>query len=141
MFERKNAANKNEANKEFGSDIERSDERIDETGEVFTPIEFCQYMIQEIPKEVLENPESKFLDNSAGSGNYLVAFRDTLLKYHKLDHILNHMLYAVELMEDNHKEMCERLGVPVTHPHYVCHDALTYDYSFGEPVGVEAYFT
>jgi len=141
MFERKNAANKNEANKEFGSDIERSDERIDETGEVFTPIEFCQYMIQEIPKEVLENPESKFLDNSAGSGNYLVAFRDTLLKYHKLDHILNHMLYAVELMEDNHKEMCERLGVPITHPHYVCHDALTYDYSFGEPVGIEAYFT
>jgi hypothetical protein len=51
------------------------------------------------------------------------------------------MLYAVELMPDNHKEMCERLGVDINHPHYVCHDALTYDYSFGEPVGVEAYFT
>jgi len=22
----------------------------------------------------------------------------------------------------------------------VCHDALTYDYSFGEPVGIEKYF-
>ena len=139
MFERKNAANKNAANKEFGSDIERSDERIDETGEVFTPLEFCQYMIQEIPEEVLKSPESKFLDNSAGSGNYLVALRDTLLQYHKLDHILNHMLYAVELMEDNHKELCTRLGVPVTHPHYVNHDALTYDYSFGEAVGLEAF--
>ena len=50
------------------------------------------------------------------------------------------MLYAVELMEDNHKEMCDRLGVDVTHPHYVCHDALTYDYGFGEPVGIERFF-
>jgi len=141
MFERKNTANKNSANKDFGSDIERSDERIDETGEVFTPIEFCHKMIGEIPSEVLKNPNSKFLDNSAGSGNFLIALRDELVKYHNLDHVLNHMLYAVELMEDNHKEMCERLGVPVTHPHYICTDALTYDYSFGEPVGVEAYFT
>jgi hypothetical protein len=50
------------------------------------------------------------------------------------------MLYAVEMMEDNHKELCQRLGVPVTHSHYVCHDALTYDYSFGEVVGVEQFF-
>jgi len=139
MFERKKAANKNNANREFGSDIERSDERIDETGEVFTPIEFCQYMIQEIPEEVLKDYNSKFLDNSAGSGNYLIALRDVLLKYHDLDHILNNMLYAVELMEDNHKELCSRLGVPVTHPHYVNHNALTYDYSFGEAVGLETF--
>lgn len=139
MFERKNAANKNAANKEFGSEIERSDERIDETGEVFTPIEFCNHMIQEIPEEVLKDPNSRFLDNSAGSGNYLIALRDTLLQYHDLDHILNNMLYAVELMEDNHKEMCDRLGVPVSHPHYVNHNALTYDYSFGEAVGLESF--
>ena len=43
-------------------------------------------------------------------------------------------------MEDNHKEMCDRLGVSTTHPHYVCNDALTYDYSFGEPVGLEVFF-
>ena len=49
------------------------------------------------------------------------------------------MLYAVELMEDNHLELCKRLGVEPDHPHYVCHDALTYDYSFGEPVGLEAF--
>ena len=42
-------------------------------------------------------------------------------------------------MEDNHKEMCERLGVPIDHPHFVCKDALEYDYSFGEPIGVEVF--
>jgi len=50
------------------------------------------------------------------------------------------MLYAVELMEDNHLELCKRLGVESDHPHYVCNDALTYDYSFGKPVGLEAFY-
>ena len=50
------------------------------------------------------------------------------------------MLYSVELMEDNHREICKRLGVTTIHPHFVCADALEYDYSFGEPVGVEKYF-
>ena len=130
---------KNKHNELLGSDIERSDERIDLTGEVFTPIELCQQMIDEIPEEQLKNPNSKFIDPAAGNGNFVIALKQKLIKYHTEDHVLNHMLYAVELMEDNHKEMCERLGVPVDHPHYVCADALTYDYSFGEPVGLEAF--
>jgi hypothetical protein len=123
-----------------GSSVERSDERIKVTQEVFTPIEVCRKMVESLPEEKLKDPNSIFLDNSAGSGNFMIALRDKLLEYHNLDHILNHMLYSVELMEDNHKEMCERLGVSTDHPHYVCHDALTYDYSFGEPVGVEQFF-
>ncbi len=130
---------KNSHNITVGSVIERSNERIDETGEVFTPIELCRKMVSEIPEEILINPESTFLDNSAGNGNFLIALKEELLKYHEQEHILNHMLYAVELMEDNHKELCERLGVSVDHPHYVCADALAYDYTFGEPVGLEAF--
>jgi hypothetical protein len=121
---------KNKHNQLIGSEIERSDERIDSTGEVFTPIELCHQMVNEIPEEVLKNPNSTFLDNSAGNGNFLIALKIKLLNYHAEDHVLNEMLYAVELMEDNHKEMCERLGVSVDHPHYVCDDALEYHYSF-----------
>jgi len=130
---------KNSHNITVGSVIERSNERIDETGEVFTPIELCRKMVSEIPEEILINPDSTFLDNSAGNGNFLIALKEELLKYHEQEHILNHMIYAVELMEDNHKELCERLGVSVDHPHYVCADALAYDYTFGEPVGLEAF--
>ncbi len=133
--------NKNKHNIVVGSEIERTDERIDQTGEVFTPIELCVEMVNEIPLDIIQNPQSKFLDNSAGNGNFLVALKIKLLNYHTEEHVLNHMLYAVELMEDNHKEMCERLGVDTTHPHYVCCDALTYDYSFGEPMGVEEFFS
>ena len=131
---------KNKHNQIVGSSIERSNERIDETGEVFTPMDLCREMIDDISEEDLKNPESKFLDNCAGNGNFIIALRDKLINYHTEEHVLNNMLYAVELMEDNHKEMCERIGVPIDHPHYVCHDALTYDYSFGEPVGVEQFF-
>jgi type I restriction-modification system DNA methylase subunit len=133
--------NKNKHNTIVGSEIERTDERIDQTGEVFTPIELCIEMVNEIPLDVIQNPQSKFLDNSAGNGNFMIALLNKLTEYHSREHVLNHMLYAVELMKDNHKEMCERLGVDTTHSHYVCHDALTYDYSFGEPVGVEEFFS
>jgi len=67
----------------------------------------------------------------------VVALLNRLKEYHSEEHIVNNMLYVVELMEDNHKEICERLGVSTDHPHYVCADALTYHYSFGKPVGVE----
>ena len=130
---------KNKHNEMVGSEIERSDDRIDATGEVFTPMELCKQMVSELPESLLKNPESTFLDNAAGSGNFMVALKDELLKYHSSEHILNNMLYAVELMEDNHKEMCERLGVNVQHPHFVCANALEYDYSFGNPVGLEAF--
>jgi hypothetical protein len=131
---------KNRHNETLGSEIERSDERINETGEVFTPSELVEYILQNFPEDVFKDPKSIFLDNSAGNGNLLLCLKQILLQYHKEEHILNHMLYAVEYMEDNHKELCERLGVETNHPHYVCHDALTYDYSFGEPVGLEQFF-
>ena len=130
---------KNKHNQTVGSIVERSDERIDETGEVFTPPELCKQMVDEIPLDIIKNPESIFLDNSAGSGNFIVALQDKLKEYHSLEHINNNMLYALELMEDNHKELCDRVGVSITHPHYVCANALEYDYSFGEPVGLEAF--
>ena len=131
---------KNKHNQTVGSDIERSDNRIDATGELFTPLELCELMVNRIPLDVLSDHEFKFLDPAAGNGNFIVTLFDKLKQYHSEEHILNNMLYAVELMEDNHEEMCKRLGVPTTHSHYVCHDALTYDYSFGEPVGIEAFF-
>lgn len=131
---------KNKHNLEVGSSIERSDERIKETQEVFTPMTLVEEIVNDIPIQKLKDPNSKFLDNSAGSGNFIVGLKNVLCKYHSEDHVINHMLYAVELMEDNHKELCERVGVPVTHPHYVCANALEYDYSFGNPIGIEKFF-
>lgn len=130
---------KNKHNELVGSDIERSDDRIEKNGEVFTPIEMCYEMIDSLPNSILKNPKSTFIDPAAGNGNFLVSIKERLLQYHSEQHILDNMLYAIELMKDNHKELCERLGVSTTHPHYVCQDAITYDYSFGEPQGIELF--
>jgi len=132
---------KNKHNSNVGSTVERSDDRIKQTGEVFTPPELCAQMVSEIPLSVLQNKNSTFLDNSAGCGNFLLALQTELLKYHELSHINDNMLYGVELMADNHAELCKNLGVSVDHPHYVCANALEYDYSFGEPVGLESFFS
>ena len=128
---------KNKHNQKVGSSIDRSDERIKETQEVFTPMELVEQMIDEIDIELLKDPSSTFIDNSAGCGNFLVGLKSRLAQYHSEEHILENMLYAVEMMQDNHTELCERLGVPVTHRHYVCADALEYDYSFDDAVGLE----
>ena len=133
-------SSKNTHNESVGSEIERSNDRIDLTGEVFTPMELCAQMVSEIPESVLKDENSTFLDPAAGSGNFLLALQTELSKYHELSHINDNMLYAVEYMEDNHAELCKNLGVSVDHPHYVCANALEYDYSFGEPVGLESFF-
>ena len=132
-------SNKNKHNKSVGSSIERSDERLKVSGEFFTPLSLCSKIVNEIPLEILKNPESKFLDSSAGNGNFLLVLTSVLKEYHSEEHIKDRMLYAIELMKDNHKELCERLGVSVDHKHYICANALEYDYSFGEPVGLEKF--
>jgi hypothetical protein len=123
-------SSKNQHNKLHGSTLERSDDRIKQTQEVFTPTDLINLMIEDIPIEQLKNPNSRFMDNCAGDGNFIVCLYEALQEYHSKDHIVNNMLYAVELMEDNHKEMCRRIGVPTDHPHFVCADALQYHYRF-----------
>ena len=133
-------SNRNKHNESVGSTVERSEDRIIATGEVFTPMEICRQMVEDIPDHMLKDPNSKFMDNTAGSGNFLIALRDKLLEYHEEQHILDNMLYAVELMDDNHAELCQRLGVSTTHPHFVCANCFEYEYNFGEPIGLEAFF-
>jgi ubiquinone/menaquinone biosynthesis C-methylase UbiE len=109
----------------------RGGDRVKKTGEVFTPLDLCIKMIKQIPQHILEDPESTFLDNSCGDGNFLVALTKVLGKYHDKQHIVDNMIYGVDLMPDNIAQVKRRLGVSEDHPHFVCADALTYDYTFG----------
>jgi hypothetical protein len=92
-------------------------------------------MVREIPVERLENPSTTYLDNSCGDGNFLEALFTVLTEEygHDKKHVLNHQLYGVDLMDDNVSSTRTRLGLNPSMPgwyHIVCHDALTYDYSF-----------
>jgi len=110
----------------------RGSDRVKRTGEVFTPMDLCLRMVRDLPEEKLSDPSSTYLDNTCGDGNFLDALLTVLTQDYGHDpkHVLNHQLYGVDLMPDNIAEVKRRLGVPEDHPHYVCADALTYDYSF-----------
>ena len=110
----------------------RSKERVKQTGEVFTPMSLCLQMIREIPEEQLADPNATYLDDSCGDGNFLVALLQVLTEEygHPRDHVLNNQIFGVDLMPDNIAVVKSRLGVSEDHPHFVCHDGLTYDFSF-----------
>jgi hypothetical protein len=79
------------------------------------------------------------LDNSCGDGQFLseVVIRKMERSGCTLEQALK-TTYGVELMEDNVNECRKRLAGPnptsevieIVNKNIVCHDALTYDYSF-----------
>ena len=114
----------------------RGESRVKQTGEIFTPMELCRKMVRETPVADLRDPDAKFLDNSCGDGNFLVALFEVLSEYHDEQHVLNEMIYGVDLMPDNVAEAKRRLGLTDDMPgwhHVVCADGLTYDYEFAPP--------
>ena len=134
------------------SGIERDKLRIKQTAEVFTPTWKVQEILDEIEKEDTElflNSNKTFLDETCGDGQILseVVIRKMEQSNCTLEQTLS-TIYGVELMEDNVKLCKERLAGPnptqeildILDKNIVCADALTYDYSFGEPVGVEQFF-
>ena len=125
--------------KEIAKVKAKGQKRVKLTGEVFTPIDLCMKMVKEIPAEKLGDPNAKFLDNSCGDGNFLVALVTVLKNYHPVDHVLNNMVYGVDLMPDNvaaAKERLRKYGLKedmVGWHHIVCADGLSYDYEFEVP--------
>jgi hypothetical protein len=119
--------------KEIEKRKKRGQKRVKQTGEVFTPMDLCLRIVRELPEEMLKDPNATFLDNSCGDGNFLVALLDVLSEYHDYEHVINNMIYGVDLMPDNIVEAKRRLGLTPEMPgwdHVVCADGLTYDYSF-----------
>jgi hypothetical protein len=130
------------------SGIERDKLRVKETAEVFTPTPLVQEMLDNLPQELFEDPTKTFLDPSCGDGQFLseIVIRKMGKSGCSLEQALS-TTYGVELMEDNVKLCKERLAGPnptqeildILDKNIVCADALKYDYSFGEPVGIEVW--
>ena len=110
------------------------DERVKDTGEVFTPPELINKMLDDIGYDWINHDHTKkWLDPTGGSGNFLVelAKRGILLEN----------MYSVDLMPDNVEMMHSRLkkifgDTEDTAFHLnrnvVQGDALTYHFDFYE---------
>ena len=131
---------------DFMSGIERDKLRVKETAEVFTPTPLVQEILNNLPQELFEDVSKTFLDPSCGDGQFLseVVIRKMERSECSLEEALS-TTYGVDIMEDNIKLCKERLSGPnptkevldILDKNIVCADALKYDYSFGEPVGIE----
>ena len=129
-------------NREYMSGVERDKLRIKQTAEVFTPTPLVQEMLDKLEQEdptLFSDPTKTFLDNSCGDGQFLseVIIRKIERSGITLKQALS-TTYGVDLMEDNVNECRERLAGPnptpeileIVNKNIICHDALTYDYTF-----------
>jgi len=135
-------------NFKYMSGIERDTLRTKQTAEVFTPTKLVQEMLDDMNQELFENPEKTFLDNSCGDGQFLseIVIRKMEQSGCDLEKALS-TTYGVDIMPDNIELCRKRLMGPnptesiikILNNNIVCADALTYDYSFGQPVGIEIF--
>lgn len=124
----------------------RSEERKKTLGEVFTPLPLVDEILSKIPPESWQEDKT-FLDNSCGNGNFLVeVYKYKVERGHDPTKALS-TIYGVDIMKDNIAECklrlyklakeyganlkeCQR----ILNKNIVCHDALTYDYEFRDPL-------
>lgn len=89
----------------------------DEFGEVMTPSVLIHEILDNLPKKVWTEPEFKWLDPAAGSGNFFMLVYNRLMRSlvkipmtRRREHILTKMLYMVEINPDNTKILRKLFG-------------------------------
>lgn len=96
-----------------------SNNNKDEFGEVFTPLELIDELLDNIPKYVWTNPDSRWLDPAAGIGNFPAIVYSRLMKsleskipnvQERKTHILSKMLFLVELNSVNVRHIRKLFG-------------------------------
>jgi len=126
-------------------EYERTKARRRLTDEDFTPAHIVNdVFLDEYPKEVWSNKDIGFIDNNCGVGNILAEIAKRRLKAGlTLEETLS-TLYGVEYEMDNcdlcrERLLCGREDLKhIVERNIVCHDALTYDYSFNGTDQTEA---
>lgn len=135
----------------FEDIIDRSKKRKGKTQEYFTPTELVNEMLDKMEQskpDLFTDENKTIIDNAAGDGQFLAQV--VITKMERSNCTLVKALsttYGVELMKDN-VELCKKkLAGPkpskkileILEKNIVCHDALTYDYSFGEVTGMDKF--
>lgn len=132
-------------NRSYMSGVARDDLRVKATGEVFTPTPLVQEVLDNLDPALFDDINKTFIDPSCGDGQFL---SEVLIR--KLERRINEnrcvsmedfrnalqSVYGVELMIDNAVLCRDRLLCgqeqfrDIVTTNIVCHDSLTYDYSF-----------
>lgn len=123
-------------NRSYMSGVQRTQARIKATGEVFTPTSLVDEVLNKLPNDQFTDPTKTFLDNSCGDGQFLGEILIRKMENGSTFEQALSTIYGVDLMQDNVNEcrrrlLCGRTDLEhIVQKNIVCHDALTYDYSF-----------
>ena len=123
-------------NRTYMSGVQRTQARVKATGEVFTPTDLVQEILDTFDDIIFSDPTKTFIDPTCGDGQFL---GEVLIR--KIENGVDFKtalstIYGVEKEADNVQLCRERLLCGQEHLRHiverniVCHDALTYDYSF-----------
>jgi type I restriction-modification system DNA methylase subunit len=124
---------------EYMGGVARDKSRVKDTGEVFTPTELVQKILDELPQKLFKDPTKTFIDPACGDGQFL---SEALIR--KLENGIDFAtalgtIYGVDLMADNVKLTQDRLLCGheelrhIVERNIVEADGLEYQYLFGEP--------
>jgi hypothetical protein len=128
-------------NHAYMSGVERDRLRVKQTGEIFTKEWLaCQSLdkLEQFDPTAFTDPTKTFIDPACGDGNLIgealirkvengIPFEEALAT-----------IYGVDLMQDNvdlcrERLLCGREDLRhIVEKNIVCHDTLTYNYTFGE---------
>ena len=125
---------------QISSDLTK-EQKKNQFGEVLTPRELVNEILDQLPQEIWSDPTKTWLDNSCGEGAFLVQVKQRLMQglvewqpdpQLREQHILYNQIYGVELQTDNWSKCRLALGLSATgnDGNIVCADGLTYTYSF-----------
>jgi hypothetical protein len=125
--------------REYMSGIQRDENRVRATGEVFTPTPLVQEVLDQMDPALFTEPGRTFLDPACGDGQFL---SEVLIRKLESGQDLETALasiYGVDIMIDNVDLCRERLlcGCEefrhIVEKNIVCQDGTRYRYSFRTP--------
>lgn len=127
-------------------DLKRSKERIDSTGEVFTPPEIVNKMLDMVEPMDWSKLDTTMLEPSCGDGNFLVQIIERFMgglsdvikdPQERFKHIIENQVFALDIMSDNINATLNRIdsiwGYNIRqYDHNILNkDAIAYDWAFG----------
>jgi len=96
----------------------KSKDRVRDVGEVFTPPELVEAMLNQFPKDAWKS-DRVWLEPTCGNGNFVIAIlRRKLKKRHSLEQALN-TTFGFDIMPDNVIECHKRIYNDIVFP-YLC---------------------
>jgi type I restriction-modification system DNA methylase subunit len=125
-------------NRAYMNGVDRDKTRVKETQEVFTPTKMVNDLLDQLPQELFADSTQPVIDNSCGDGQFL---SEALIRKVEAGidfEIALRTIYGVDMMQDNvdlcrERLLCGREDLRhIVEHNIVCHNALTYNYTFGE---------